>query len=200
DRFIVPRSCGRLLMSVRPDTSRGIKRIDECRRERFPRSRPQRREAGTVHSVASFAPYFCNPAFCYDSTMRLSLHRFLAYVLLLLLPLQTIAAGAAMVCPPVNSAGMLAEVVMEECDGSVMMHSSTKTLAQHDSSPHSGQDAHDKSAPCGMSSGCMAFATIAVLPQASEWRIAAVFSPIGFADHFYLSHIPEGLQRPPQVS
>lgn len=45
----------------------------------------------------------------------------------------------------------------------------------------------------------MAFVTIAVLPQANEWRIAAVFSLIGFADNFYRSHIPEGLQRPPQV-
>ncbi len=137
--------------------------------------------------------------FCYHQMMHLNLHRFLAYVLLLLLPLQAVAAGAVIACPVANARQIPTDLVMEECDDAAMMQTNTKTTFKQDNNTSAEHESHDRIVPCAMSSSCQALVTIAVLPEMSPWLIDSAFSPIGFAEDFYRSFIPEGLQRPPQV-
>jgi hypothetical protein len=124
------------------------------------------------------------------------LRQFIVYVLLLFLPLQAVAAGAMIACPIAYAPKIQADLMMEDCGDSAMMHTSTA-----DTSGHDGRNgAPERLIQCGMSSSCLALSAIAVLSELNDWQIGTVFSPIGYADNFYISHIPQGLQRPPQVS
>tara|TARA_R110001599_G_scaffold159052_2_gene346309 strand:- start:121559 stop:121810 length:252 start_codon:yes stop_codon:yes gene_type:complete len=65
---------------------------------------------------------------------------------------------------------------------------------------NSAYDHPNDSTTCGMSSSCFGLASITVIPNDHVLRIASSSSRIAFISIFYLSHIPEGLQRPPQAS
>lgn len=85
---------------------------------------------------------------------------------------------------------------MENCDDHTMVHAGA--LADK-ATADATKDALNASAPCGMSSNCFALASVGLLPAARTLNIEPAFIPIGFAESFYRSHVPEGLQRPPQA-
>lgn len=123
------------------------------------------------------------------------LRRAIAYLLLVLMPLQALAVGVVVACPVEAKQFTATDVAMENCDDPTMVHTG---LPDNHAQPNATNDPHHVFAPCGMSSNCFALASIGLLPATRMLAIEPAFSPIGFADSFYRSHIPEGLQRPPQ--
>jgi len=133
-------------------------------------------------------------SFCYDSSMPLSLRRFAAYLLLVLLPLQAFASVGVTSCaermphcPGMQASGNGC------CDHGVSIFGSST-----DHGAHSGAIQPDMS-PCAGANTCAPVMTVAavlpsvslvaVLPAEETWRLPDL--------SFYLSFIPDGLHRPP---
>lgn len=132
--------------------------------------------------------------------MRFRLRSFLAYFLLLLLPLQALAAGVVIACPMESKQSMVAEIAMENCDDPTMVYAHVADSQVQANAADSTQDLHPDTPPCSMSSSCFALVSIALLSANRILHIEPAFNQVGFAEIFYRSHIPEGLQRPPQTT
>ncbi len=130
---------------------------------------------------------------CYHASMPFNPRRLFAYLLLLLLPLQTLAAGAMAACAMENGHAVATGHILEDCDDPTMMHA---PLAN--SEIQQDHDLPTSATPCGMSGSCLALAPIAILPDHRGLRMEPASGPIAFMESFYLSPVPEGLQRPPQ--
>lgn len=127
--------------------------------------------------------------------MRRTFNRLLSCLLLLLLPLHSLAAVAVLDCYVEMKQAATVAHVMEGCENSFTMQKSMADDDLQDSAQHSD---FVYSASCGMSSSCLALALIAILPDAQMILIDPAMRPAGSIDEFYLSYIPEGLQRPPR--
>ncbi|WP_151637416.1 hypothetical protein [Noviherbaspirillum aerium] len=128
-----------------------------------------------------------------------SFNRFLAYLLLLLLPVQAQATVAVLNCYVEMKRAVAVEHVMEDCQDASMMQRTMQDTGIPDLTPHTESSQPSHSSPCGMSSSCLALASIAVLPDTRTMSIDTSTRSSGFTDEFYLSYIPEGLERPPRL-
>lgn len=126
--------------------------------------------------------------------MRDPVNRFLAYLLLLLLPVQSQAAVAVLACYAEMRHAVVVEHAMEDCQDASMSQQTMPDIEPH---PDSSRTTHFS--PCGMSSGCLTLASIAVLPDNRITLIDPVMQSLVFTDEFYLSYIPERLERPPRL-
>jgi hypothetical protein len=135
----------------------------------------------------------------YHCPMHGFIHRFLAYFLLLLLPLQSQAAMAVLACYAEMTHAVMVEHAVEDCHAasagqpamSDALVPDTKAQPENPPAPHSS--------PCGMSSSCLGLASIAVLPDNRILLIDPSSESLAFADEFYLSYIPENPERPPRL-
>lgn len=131
--------------------------------------------------------------------MHGSVNHFLAYLLLLLLPLQSQAAVGVLACYVEMKHVVMVKHAMEDCHGASMMQPAMLNADDPDTKPHTAPSLTSHSVPCGMSSSCLALASIAVLPDTRIALIDPVIQSLAFIDEFYLSHIPEGPERPPRL-
>lgn len=80
-----------------------------------------------------FALHVPDSVFCFAWIMRSTRHWFLAYVFMLLLPLQVFASAVMFACPMKNAPEMLTEFVMEDYGDSAMIHTTNMPNAsRHD--------------------------------------------------------------------
>lgn len=130
--------------------------------------------------------------------MRGSVNRFLAYLLLLLLPLQSQAAVAVWACYAKMNGAIVIEQAMGDCQDVSMMQQTMPDAGVPNITQHSESSHAPHSPPCGMNSSCLALASIAVLPDNRIVLAETAMQSLPFIDEFYLSYIPEGLERPPR--
>ncbi|MFC7517620.1 hypothetical protein ACFQUU_21645 [Herbaspirillum sp. GCM10030257] len=134
----------------------------------------------------------------YHSAMRGPVNRFLAYLLLLLLPVQAQAAVAVLACYVNMTQAVMVVHAMEDCQDASMMQQTMSDAGVPIIKPHPESPLVSYTSPCGMSSSCLALASIAVLPDIRIVLIDPAMQSSDFTDEFYLSYIPEGLERPPR--
>lgn len=132
--------------------------------------------------------------------MHCRLRRFLAYFLLLLLPLQALAAGVVIACPMESKQLRVAEIAMENCDDPTMVHAHVADSQAQAYAVDFAQNLQPDTPPCSMSSSCFALVSMALLSANRLLHSEPAFNRVGFTEIFYRSHIPEGLQRPPQTT
>lgn len=138
--------------------------------------------------------------------MHNDVKRVLVYLLLLLMPLQAPAAVAVLACYAEMNQAAVVEHDMEDCHSAFMIQdlksdAGTPDAEQHaGSSPPSSPSSSSSPFSCGMNSSCLALASIALLPSDRVLPIARAIRHIAMHDEFYTSYIPEGLQRPPQLT
>src|SRR5438128_455804 len=126
--------------------------------------------------------------------MRSKFRLFAAYLMLVLLPLQAIAAVAGYSCAGAMASGHVMMAQMSE-DCAQRMHAKTvqHASAQTDDGQTPHADHSQKPAPCGMSAYCAAIGALAVLPSFHHFPLdtgALKLSAIVSSD--YTSFIPEG--------
>lgn len=131
--------------------------------------------------------------------MRRSVNRFLAYLLLLMLPVQSQAVVAVLACYAEMKHAVVVEHAMEGCQDASMTQQTVSHAGTPDTKPLPESSDASHSPPCGMSSSCLALASIAVLPDSRIVLIDPAMQSLAFADEFYLSHISDGLERPPRL-
>jgi hypothetical protein len=122
--------------------------------------------------------------------MSLKFRSLVACLLLLLLPLQGIASAAGL-------------RVMSDCPMSMTMAANAAEHGSH--MTHAGQhatdgDHHTKGGmSCDMGMTCPALGALAMVPATTPLPAAAANTGVYAAvEPLYISHVPEGLQRPPQ--
>jgi hypothetical protein len=129
--------------------------------------------------------------------MRSFVNRFLAYLFLLLLPLQSQAAVAVLTCYAEMRQATVVEHVMEDCHDDAIIQDSMSDAGTPDTEQHAGSP---HSSPCGMSSSCLVLAANAVLPDTQVLLIEPAILLVEMTNEFYLSFIPYALQRPPKLT
>lgn len=128
--------------------------------------------------------------------MTVMLHRFIALLMLVCLPLQVFASMGVVSCAErmPDCAGM--QVAGTHCcDPANQSHAGAMN---HDAA--SGDHAQHDTSPCAGANTCAPVMTMAALPSAS----AVTIIPTKEAWHrteppSYRSHIPDGLHRPPSL-
>jgi hypothetical protein len=131
--------------------------------------------------------------------MHGSVNRFLAYLLLLLLPSQSLAAIAVLPCYVEMTHAIMVEHAIEDCHGTSTVQPTKSDARAPDTKPHPENLPASHVSPCGMSSGCLTLASIAVLPDHCLLLIVLSIQLLAFTDELYLSYIPESLERPPRL-
>lgn len=101
----------------------------------------------------------------YHCAMHASVKRFLAYLLLLLLPLQSLAAVAVLVCHAEMTHTIMVEHAIEDCHGTSIVQPAKSDAWAPNTKPHPENPLASHSSPCSMSSSCLTLASIAVLPD-----------------------------------
>ncbi len=137
------------------------------------------------------------PVFLYNQCVTSISRRFLAGVLLVLLPLQATAVAA--ICPHAKSAGAasapVAAQTMDHC-----LHDQMSAVGDQSFGTPAGEPQQDdqKSSCCAAVSACAMCAIAVSLPQASVIESTPQKSDF-FLSLRFTSFIPEGLQRPPSI-
>lgn len=139
-----------------------------------------------------------NSIFCYDEFKLLSpsLSRLFPVAAI---ALQALAAGVAMACPMESKHSSVAEIAMEDCDDATMVHAHVADSQAQANAADFRQNLPPDTPPCSWSSSCFALVAMALLSANRLLHSEPAFNRVGFTDIFYRSHIPEGLQRPPQT-
>lgn len=131
--------------------------------------------------------------------MRGPVNRFLACLLLLLLPIQSQAVVAVLACYADMKHTVLVERAMEDCQDAATMQQTISDAGIPHTKPHFESSDASHLSPCGMGSSCLTLASIAVLPDTPTVLLDSAMQSLAFTDEFYLSHISEGLERPPRL-
>lgn len=120
------------------------------------------------------------------------------------MPLQVPAAVAVLACYAEMNQAAVVEHVMEDCHSAFMIQDFMSDAGKPDAERHAGSSS--SYSPCGVSSSCLALASIAsiasiaLLPSDRVLTTDRAIQQLAMHDEFYTSYIPEGLQRPPQLT
>jgi hypothetical protein len=122
------------------------------------------------------------------------MHRYIAYLLILLLPLQAAAAARLAVCA---ESSISAVQTMDHCSQQSMNSSLSRDLSNSD---YSDATKKQGNTACYLGSICIASFGALAIPSAYHFARIEHERPLHFfTPAFYLSVIPDTPQRPPSV-
>src|SRR6185437_4736602 len=137
-----------------------------------------------------FLDHVANAAFCYSPVMRINIRQWVACLLMALLPFQAFAGTRAVSCAD----------WMAHCPGTVAASADccdhSRPVAKHEGAPSSTSMASCAGATtCAPVAAAVTLPSVALLqglaPAPESWAVGETPS--------FISHIPDGLRRPPRL-